>query len=336
MTEDDNASGLAQLYQRTRSAIADRTTHALIRLPPGTHLVSSDESGDDSTTGEQSQSELAARFSSYHSTNDLEGYEEDDFEPIPWSPHTSTQTSDVRADRSKDEASPSPMEPRSIQEMKRNPDDLNAFYNILPAFPKPRYQALYDYSSQFSLPALFYFTDISTFGMCWATFLIVGHTIQSLYTDFGPNTGILVLSPEISMLKHIFMDIMWTHSLLSAMMLVPDYFGSSSVMAAMIFASGQPLYLVICLKSHYHMKSQKVVPFVHGEWWIADVARLIFWGYLIAFLCICLGHYTDISNLKVTGVFFMNLTPLFACESYRLLLSLPARLEDQNGHKKHI
>ncbi|CAJ1959991.1 unnamed protein product [Cylindrotheca closterium] len=352
-TFDENAPGFGQLYQSFRSQIADRATYVLIRLPPGSHFVSSDESDDDSSD-DPSAPPAVPSSGFYHMTSDhnrttldqqnqqeqidqnfgsiFEEDDDDDFEPVPLSAHASSQNT---LDHSEDEALLNAMEPRSIEEMKEKPDDLNTFYNILPVFPKPRYQALYDYSSQFSLPALFYFTDISSFGMCWAIFLIVGHTIQSLYTDFGAKTGILVLSPEISMLKHIFMDIMWTHSLLSAMILVPDYFGSSSVIVAFIFASGQPLSLVICLKTHYRMKSQKVVPFVHGEWWMADIVRLILSGDLIALSCIALGHYFTIANLKVIGVFLMNLSPLFACESYRLLLSIPTRLEAQNGAKKH-
>ena len=177
--------------------------------------------------------------------------------------------------------------------------------------------------------------DISTFGMYWAIFLIVGHTIQALFTAFGPNTQDLVLNPKISLGKHIFMDIMWMHSLLSAMVLVPEYFGSSSVVLATVFISTQPPNLATSLKTHYHANSQKGVPFVHGEWWIADIVKWIFVGYFIAILSICLGHYSNIANLKVIGIFFVNLTPLFACESYQLLLSIPDRLEDQNGDKKH-
>ncbi|CAJ1959993.1 unnamed protein product [Cylindrotheca closterium] len=337
MAEDDNATVLGQLYQTTRSQIADRATKALIRLPPGIHFVSSDESSDDSSAGghdSASASASSVRSSSYHITDDLEEYDEDDFEPIPWSPQTSTQNCGV-LDHSEGNSSLSSMEPRTIQEMKRNPDDLNALYNVLPMFSQPRYQALYDFSSPFVLPGLFYFMDISSFGLYWATFLIVGHTIQALFTAYGPNTADLVLRPKISMLKHIFMDIIWMHSLLSAMVLVPEYFGASSVMLAITFIGTQPPGLATNLKTHYHMNSQnQSVPFVHGEWWSADIVRWIFLGYLTAILCICLGHCFTVPTLKVIGVFLMNLTPLLAFESYRLLLSIPSRLEDQPGEKK--
>ncbi|CAJ1959792.1 unnamed protein product [Cylindrotheca closterium] len=351
LNEDENESVFRQLYQTIRSQMTDGATYVLIRLPPGSQLISSDESDNDSSDGPITPSPSAVPSISYNMSSDnnretldqqnqqehtdqnldsiFDDYD-DDFEPVPLPAHVSSQST---LDHFEDEASQSSMEPRSIQEMKRNPDDFNAFYNMLPLFPQPRYQALYDFSSPVVLPCLFYWMDISSFGMCWAMFLIVGHTIQALFTAFGPNTQDLVLSPKISMLKHVFMDIMWTHSLLSTMVLVPEYFGSSSVMLAITFISILPPFLATSLKTHYH--NQKDVPFVHGEWWIADILRWIFAGYFIAMMCICLGHYSQIAFLKVIGTFALNLTPLFACESYRLLLSIPARLEAENGDKKY-
>ncbi|CAJ1959992.1 unnamed protein product [Cylindrotheca closterium] len=122
--------------------------------------------------------------------------------------------------------------------MEDEAEDLNAFYNVLPTFPEPRWQALYDYSSPVTLPRIFYYMDISSFGIMssWAIFLIVRHTMQSLFTAYKPNTGDLVLNPKISLGKHMFLDIMWVQSLISAMtLLVPEYFRSSSVMLATSF-----------------------------------------------------------------------------------------------------
>ncbi|CAJ1959990.1 unnamed protein product [Cylindrotheca closterium] len=408
MDEDANASGFAQLYQTVRSQIADRTTNALIRLPPGSQYVTSDEQSDDDSTGRQSpynpipnshssgrihlaaiaertddpnlvtqnfvptmdsptranliwdepeqHEQIAHNNCSVFGNNEPSiplsselrlpaesqilgdcdiAQDEDDFEPIPWSPeHTPLQNGCEHSHPDQDILL-SCWEPRGIQEMTEESNELNSWYDAMPIIPKSRYQALYDFSSPVALPALFHYMDISTFGMCWAMFLIVGHTIQALFTAFGPNTQDLVLSPKISMLKHIFMDIMWMHSLLSAMVLVPEYFGSSSVMLAIAFISTQPPNLATSLKTHYHMNSQKGVPFVHGEWWIADIVRLIFLGYLIAILCICIGHCFTIANLKLIGIFILNLTPLFTCESYRMLLSIPARLEGRHGDKKY-
>lgn len=373
MTEGDS-SVFGTLYQMIRSQIADRTQKALIRLPPGAHFVSSDKSGDDDSADGQSRykprssskrsgsfqmpsdnnmttSEQLAQRNQIAQNSDaifdddiapilLEGYasEEDDLEPLPWSPqHTTMHGANVPG-HSEDEALLISLEPRSIQEMAMNgnSEDLNSFFEVLPVFPTPRYQALYDYSSPIALPVLFYMMDISSFGMYWATFLIAGHTIQSLFTEYGPNTGDLVLNPKISLGKHLFMDVMWVQLLLSAMILVPEYFGSSSVMLANAFLLSNPPSLGMSLKSHYHHfhSQKKRQQFVYGDWWLADIIKWLFVGYLASALFISLGQYLAIPSLRVVGVFLMNLTPYLGCESYRLLLSIPSTLEDPRCNKK--
>lgn len=260
---------------------------------------------------------------------------DDDFEPLPWSPqHDVLDDSIAPVDRHDDTLLWS-LEPRNIQEMKENPDGLNFWYKTLPKFPLPKYQAFYDYSSPIALPALFYYMDFSSFGIYWAIFLIIGHTIQALLTDYGPDARNLVLIPKINLLKHLFLDILWVHSLFSAMVLVPEYFGRSSVILAVTFFSSNPASLGTSLKTHYHMHCQKGVPLIHGEWWMADIVRWLFLGYAISILGICLGHFSSIEGLKVIGVFLINMTPLFACQSYRLLLSIPTTtVEQQHSDKK--
>ncbi|CAJ1959788.1 unnamed protein product, partial [Cylindrotheca closterium] len=193
---DENASVFGQGFQSVRSQIADRATYALIRLPPASHFVSSDESDNDSSEEPHTPPVSAVPSSSNHMASDYYNgtildqqeqidenfgsiFDDNDFEPIPLPLHTTSQNFGIPYHSEDDDASLSSLEPRNIQEMKRNPEDFNAFYIILPVFPKPRYQALYDFSSPVALPALFHYMDISTFGMCWAMFLIVGHTIQA-------------------------------------------------------------------------------------------------------------------------------------------------------------
>lgn len=383
---DASSTPFGQLYQTIRSQVVDRTTKALVRLPPGSNLISPFESDDDNSMGRHSpfhatqppssfrmsasntihqQQQLAQNYGtllddhvapmplsprmnfsqdskphfapqtlprladgllepvprSPQHDGGYQGGEEDeldDLEPIPWFPqHYSLQ---------QDKELLSSLEPRSIQNMREHPDNnFNGWYNVTPVVPKPKYQAIYDMASPIAMPSLFYYFDISTFGLCWASFLIVGHTIQALYTAFGPGTEHLVWNPKISILKHHFLDIMWVHTLFSAMVLVPDYFGSSSVVLGAIFFATQPVNLATHLKTHYSNSGRKGEPFIHGEWWVSDIVRWIYVGYNLAIVGICLGYYWSQEWLLQLGVFLINLTPLFACQSYRLLLSIPSQ-----------
>ncbi|CAJ1959996.1 unnamed protein product [Cylindrotheca closterium] len=139
MNEDADASVFGHLYQTIRSQIADRT--------PLSHLVSSDESGDESAGEQSPYNPLSSscnpivRSDSYHiaaedydvitcdeqnqgeqyaqeiadsildddfatfPVSPSEGYasEDDDFEPLPWSPGASSQNCG-RLDNSEDQA----------------------------------------------------------------------------------------------------------------------------------------------------------------------------------------------------------------------------------------
>jgi len=123
---------------------------------------------------------------------------------------------------------------------------------------------------------------------------------------------------------HLFTDILWVQFLLSAMILVPEYFGTSSVMlsAAFLSTNSAPSHGT-SLKSHYHFHSKnKGVPFLHG------VLNSRYYAVVVLGVRDLSSQYLprtfwSFENLKVIEVFLVNLTPLLACQSYRFLLSIP-------------
>lgn len=282
----------------------------------------------------RSPSTLVQDYGIQLSPCDFDVIAEDDLEPIAWSP-PQEKTRVLSSEPAHNPFLPVSLEPRRIEEMRANPDNLNRWYRYLPIIPTPRLQAQLEYSSPLSLSAACYFLDISTFGMWWSFIFTVGHTVQSMLTSYGPNTESFTLSPEIGIVPHHFMDMMWMHSHFSCLVLLPDLFGPSSMTLFNYFVMTQALNLSIGIKTNYHHIEVKRGVWRPGRWWLADIVRWIFLGYLGSFFTISIGNSYGNDNLKVIGVFTLNLTVLWVWESYRLLLSTRGKVERQlAGDKK--
>jgi len=261
--------------------------------------------------------------------------EDEDWDPVPWSP---TDSSSEEDDEDEFGGSPSQLdsslEPRPVGEMVQNPDSLNEWlYDSVPMFDTPRKRAILEFSLPLSLPLGFYLLDVSTYGICWVTFLVLGHLIQCLMTSWGgaadnqdkTYTKDLSIRPTIGMLQHHIMDLLWFHFLLSNMILTPQYFGPPCFPLLYIFIWPQPFNLCIVIKTHY-CESNLEGTYSHGKWWIGDLVKNVLVGYFLTILGVFLLHYYGMDYLRIPLVFGFNMIPLFIFESYRYLVSIPTIL----------
>lgn len=266
----------------------------------------------------------------------IPSHQGDNLEPIAWSPLHGDEFEQeaIQFSEPPNTASlQSSLEPRSIQEMRDSPDDLNKWYRFLPIIPTPRLQAQLEYASPLSMPLACYYMEISTFGKWWSYIFTVCHTIQSMLTYYGPNSESFTWSPEIGIVPHHFMDMMWMHTHFTLLVLLPGTFGPSSMKLFNYFVMTQALNLSIGVKTNYHHLEVKKGVWGPGRWWMADIVRWIFLGYLGSFFTISIGDYYGNKNLKVIGLFMLNLTVLWVWYSYRLLLSFRRRVEHRLSHK---
>ncbi|CAJ1959998.1 unnamed protein product [Cylindrotheca closterium] len=257
--------------------------------------------------------------------------EDGDFEPIPWSPLPTPFEGDI------DSVLPiqldsSILEPRPINEMVQDPATANTWmYDSVPLLGTPRRRALLEFSLPVSLPIGFYVADVSSYGIYWVCFLILGHFVECLFTSWGgaedkkdkTYTKDLSIKPTIGMLQHHIMDLLWFHSLLSNMILTPHYFGAPCYALLYLFIWPQPFNLSIAIKTHY-CESNLEGTYAHGKWWIGDIVRKVLLGYGFTILGIVLVHVFEMASLRIPLVFGFNMIPLVAFESYRYLLSVSA------------
>ncbi|KAL3933595.1 MAG: hypothetical protein SGBAC_010324 [Bacillariaceae sp.] len=254
---------------------------------------------------------------------------EDDIEewdPIPLSPMEILSDEDESSETMNQ--LDSSLEPRQINEIVENPNSLNEWlYDSVPMFDSPRKRAILELSAPLSLPVGFYLLDVSTYGICWVTILILGHLVECLFTSWGgardeednTYTKDLSFKPTIGMLQHHIMDLLWFHSLVSNMILTPDYFGKGCFSLLYLFIWPQPFNLCISLKTHYS-ESNLEGTYDHSKWWMGDLIKHVLLGYAVTLLGVFLLHYCDMTFLRIPLVFGFNMIPLFAFESYRYLL----------------
>eukprot|EP00980_Cylindrotheca_fusiformis_P019409 scaffold6683_cov103-Cylindrotheca_fusiformis.AAC.1 len=216
-------------------------------------------------------------------------------------------------------------EPRPIEDMVDHPNKSSNFYNMTPSLA-PRQQAWVEYALPLVLPLIFYVCELSRFGVLWCSVIIVGHTLQTLFTAFGPAAADLSFKPSIEMLQHHFMDCIWVQCLVSAMLLTPQHFGVNSVYTGAGLILLVPIYLTVSLKTHFEQnvlenatdattarsikRRQKLMQQL-GE----TLRDTVAW-YLASIAVVLLGHHTFSFNLIVLGVFVLNAAPISTLASY--------------------
>lgn len=276
----------------------------------------------------------------------------DAFEPIPLSridemqcPPSFLYQQQTRADDDNDIFL---FEPRSIEDMVDQPNNNIGLFDFIPTL-SPKQQALLEYSLPITLPMLFSVVDQSKLGLLWCFVIVVGHTLQTLFTSFGPTATDLIYKPSIDLVQHHFMDSMWLQTLFSAMILLPQYFGSYSIYVAAAMIPLIPIYLAVSLKTHFcrnvlalaaedntstrFIKSKKKS--IQVVW---EIINSTCTWYSISVLLILVGHQVASFNLLVVGVFVMNATPISSCETYRYHIQKASKrlLPTRNSTKQKL
>ncbi len=129
-------------------------------------------------------------------------------------------------------------------------------------------QCIAEYSLPLILPAMFYLQNLSLFGLHWCMVIVVGHSLETTLTNFGPSVKHFRMLGWIPPLVHHLIDCFWLHSLISAILWMPHRFVSASVSAgsmddddgswrwgviymAMLLIQTLPIYLAVSFKTDY-------------------------------------------------------------------------------------
>lgn len=244
--------------------------------------------------------------------------ESDDLEPIPFNPNEFEMMSPITFDdgpnlRHSNSSEAEVLEPRKIEDMVSLPD-TSLWYDLCPTM-SPKQQALMEYSLPLVLSGISYSSRFSNFGHIWCILIIVGHTIETMFTSFGPSAKDLSYRPIIGPLHHHFIDCMWLHTLISALILVSDAFSPVACITGILMIQTLPIYLAVSLKTHFTSKFGSKGKDCNRKS-MDQVIKMLFVWYSCATVCALGGYILTIFDLKVLGVFLFNASPLVCGESY--------------------
>jgi len=192
-----------------------------------------------------------------------------------------------------------------------------AVYQFVPSLTE-RQQVLNEYAGPTVLTPLFFVLRYSSFAMTWAILLFLGHTFQTMISDFGQDTKYWRIKPWISPMPHHLMDsYIWNQALMSYMLVYPDKFGTGAYwLACCMIMSGQLVYTVSSLKVHY-LKHQATLTQSGCRALELTFVNCFLW-YGTCALVFVLARILQTTALLNFGLVVFNLGPLVLFGTYHL------------------
>lgn len=222
---------------------------------------------------------------------------------------------------------------KTLQLSNQRRSNGNFEYKFLPELTEKQ-QCLSEFGLPLVIPMIFFWFNFSSFGFVWCTTIVVGHTIETMLTNFGESVRELCAVDIIPRLAHHFLDCVWLHSLISAMLLFPDRFvrpddlnnhgGDRTVInIGLILIQTLPIYLAVSFKTDFlrlhrnHLQEVSSSPPDSSLMSIQYFIRSCFIWYFAATALILITSLSSQTRfLMYGGVSLFNVTPLILFRSY--------------------
>jgi len=142
-----------------------------------------------------------------------------------------------------------------------SPTASQLYYNNILSITETQ-QTIVEYTSPASLTPVLYFMGYTPFAIKWVMCMFVLHTLQTAVSTFGPDTKSFRVKSWITPLHHSLMDTyIWNQSMITLMLLYPEWFGDSAYELACFFTvAQQQFYLAVSLKAHILRNEDKIHP----------------------------------------------------------------------------
>eukprot|EP00797_Seminavis_robusta_P033466 Sro777_g201040.1 n/a (347) ;mRNA; r:25520-26560 len=199
---------------------------------------------------------------------------------------------------------------------RRLEDASVAFYQAVPGLSE-RQQAIVEYSAPSTFTPLFYFIGYTPFAVTWVMVMYTGHFLQTALSTFGPETENLRWKAWISPLAHHLIDTyVWNHSMITVMLLYPEWFGSTAYWCAVFFTMCQQCcYLCVSLKAHFMRHTHELKTSCHRQIQIRFMDCFLL--YLLATLNFILARLLGYPILLYIGLVEFNVCPIYIVWAYK-------------------
>ena len=196
-------------------------------------------------------------------------------------------------------------------------------YNACPSLSvKQQYQM--EYGLPLVLPGIFYFSNLSSFGLHWSIIIVAGHTLETMMTNFGKleeSNRQLHAAGILNSLQHHLFDCIWLHTIITAMFICPGLFGSHVRVfyIGLMLIQTLPIYLAVSFKSHYCNQTSSRKEAIRPEN-VGLHIRHCFLFYLLATMSISISRLLDRNwerNMCLLGgLLVFNIAPMHLTNSY--------------------
>ena len=212
-------------------------------------------------------------------------------------------------------------EPRKIQDMISKP---NLWHDACPSMT-PEHQAIFELMLPVSMPAIFYYFEMSYLAHMLGVIIIIGHTIECFCTNFGGSAWKYkdVLGP----IQHVAIDMLWNQAMLSLFFIFgPSVFGPYSIPICFVVLPGNVMGYAVNMKNHFNvfiLKPNVKLPLTDDSP-LAKVLkhkmghhlRRFFTWYMLVAVLLASAFYKGNTMTQVLAVFVLNLSPFVTELSY--------------------
>lgn len=201
-------------------------------------------------------------------------------------------------------------------------------YKYCPSLDKDQQYKL-EYSLPLVLPLWFTLSNLSRVALYWTIVIVVGHSIETYLTSFGPASA--PRTRLIDAMTHHMIDCMWLQTLISAMVIWPSLFGMSELrvcIIAEIVTILIPIYLSVSYKSYYCMNTSENTRTPIKNSTMGQHIQSCFLWYGVSGALIAFG-FLDSPAFATAGIVALNASPIVLTKNFMSTFNKMKDMDDE-------
>lgn len=201
-------------------------------------------------------------------------------------------------------------------------------YKYCPSLDKDQQYKL-EYSLPLVLPLWFTLSNLSRVALYWTIVIVVGHSIETYLTSFGPTSA--PRTRLLDAMTHHMIDCLWLQTMISAMVIWPSLFGMSQFrvcIIAEIVTILIPIYLSVSYKSYYCMNTSENTRTPIKNSSIGQHIQSCFLWYGVSGALIAFGFF-DSPSFATAGIVALNASPVVLTKNFMSTFNKMKDMDDE-------